>query len=326
MNACTNPDILRVIYFFLLLIDIVKIIIPIALIIYGMIDFSKAIITSDEKFQKKTVSLFFKRILYGVLVFATPWVVEVFMEALGDLTAGINFTDCIKNTENIDYFEQLADMKEEKNKIEEKKEKLNDNENKSIKDNKTTSDSNEGSFVGQKYNLTEKQLKSIAMLCQYEQTSAKGAAAEASLIANRFELFGSKYGKGADGLYNYVKNSNWWAYEEEHMEVTDKLDKDVLTAVHEVLVLGKRTLPLYVDEHDCIDCGKYGFDIVKIVINDQTITKHSELLNKSNYKQDETIIYNKHDAVYTFHSFPTNTSDPFGYTKYAKKKYDSLNK
>lgn len=98
MDACTNPDILRVIFFFLLIVDIVKIIIPIALIVLGIIDFSKSVITSDEKVQKKTISLFFKRLLYAPLVFAVPWIVEVLMVTLGDfLSEEINFTDCIDN-------------------------------------------------------------------------------------------------------------------------------------------------------------------------------------------------------------------------------------
>ena len=97
---------------------------------------------------------------------------------------------------------------------------------------------------------------------------------------------------------------------------------DVLKAVKDVLVNGNRTLPLYVDEHDCISCGSYGFDINKIKVNGKTITDHSWLLNKSNYIKDKTVIYNKYGAVYTFYSFPTSTSDPFGYTTYAKNKVD----
>lgn len=330
MDACTNPEILRVISFFLTIIDIIKIILPIVLIIFGIIDFSKAVIINDEKIQKKTINLFIKRLVYAIIIFAVPWIVEVAMEALGDLTAEVNYIDCIKNSKNINYFEQLEQITEEqesnKNQKENKEKILNNNENNSITSNEIANDSNDGSFIGQKYNLTEKQLKSIAMLCQYEQGSAKGAASEASLMANRFELFGTKYGNREDGLYNYVRNSKWWANAKNHMDNTKNLKDSILTAVYEVLVLGKRTLPLYIDEHDCIDCGKYGFDIIKIVINDQSITNSSELLNKDNYKQDETIIHNKYGAVYTFHSFPTNTSDPFGYTKTAKNKYNSLNK
>ena len=99
MDVCTNPDVLKVIYFVLLIIDIVKIIIPIALIIYGLIDFSKSVITNDEKVQKKKISLFFKRIFYGLLIFIVPWFIEVLMITVGNLIDEdtTNFTDCIEN-------------------------------------------------------------------------------------------------------------------------------------------------------------------------------------------------------------------------------------
>lgn len=118
MDACTNSDILRVIYFFLLIVDIVKIIIPIALIVLGIIDFSKSVVTSDEKVQKKVISLFIKRLIYAVLVFAVPWIIEVLMVTLGNLavTDEINFTDCLENanSECIDALEgnNLTTIKE----------------------------------------------------------------------------------------------------------------------------------------------------------------------------------------------------------------------
>ena len=126
MEVCTNPDILRVIYFFMLIIDIVKIIVPIALIIFGIIDFSKAVISSDEKSQSKTVNLFLKRLLYGVLIFAVPWIVEVLMVTLGNLLESEddmgNFTDCLENansecidaidSNNINTIKEVCDVPE----------------------------------------------------------------------------------------------------------------------------------------------------------------------------------------------------------------------
>ena len=106
VDACTNPDILRVIYFAKLILDIVKIIIPVGLIIMGMIDFSKSVVTSDEGSQKKNVKLFVKRIIFAVLVFAVPWIVETLIISLGNLTDGVNFTDCLENAES-DCIEQI---------------------------------------------------------------------------------------------------------------------------------------------------------------------------------------------------------------------------
>ena len=73
----------------------------------GLVDFSKAVIISDDKVQGKSVNLFLKRILYAVLIFAVPWIVKVVMISLGNLTEGVNFTDCIENAngETIKKFE-----------------------------------------------------------------------------------------------------------------------------------------------------------------------------------------------------------------------------
>ena len=106
VDACTNPDILRVIYFGRLIVDIVKIVIPIGLIIMGLIDFSKSIVTSDDGVQKKNMKLLVKRIVFAVLVFAVPWIVEVLMINLGNLTEGVNFTDCLENATG-DCIDQL---------------------------------------------------------------------------------------------------------------------------------------------------------------------------------------------------------------------------
>lgn len=106
VDACTNPDILRVIYFAKLILDIVKIVIPIGLIIMGMIDFSKSVVTSDDGVQKKNMQLFIKRVIYAVLVFAVPWIVETLIVTLGNLTEGVNFTDCLENA-NSECIEKL---------------------------------------------------------------------------------------------------------------------------------------------------------------------------------------------------------------------------
>lgn len=52
--------------------------------------------------------------------------------------------------------------------------------------------------------MSDQQLKQITALALHEQGTTKGAAAEASLMANRFEMYGSKYGTGSAGLVNYV--------------------------------------------------------------------------------------------------------------------------
>ena len=55
MDACTNVGILKVIYFIKLLLNIAFIAVPIGLIVFGLIDFSKSIIFK----KKEEYSLFF---------------------------------------------------------------------------------------------------------------------------------------------------------------------------------------------------------------------------------------------------------------------------
>lgn len=96
-EACTNPDVLKVIQFILILIDIVRIGVPIGLIILGSIDFSKVVISGEDKDAKNNLNLFIRRIIYAVLVFAVPWIVKTVMILLGNLTEEVNFTDCLEN-------------------------------------------------------------------------------------------------------------------------------------------------------------------------------------------------------------------------------------
>lgn len=58
------------------IVNLIMIGVPIALIIYGMIDLGKAVISSKEDEVKKATKLFFKRFLYAVGVFAVVWIVQ----------------------------------------------------------------------------------------------------------------------------------------------------------------------------------------------------------------------------------------------------------
>lgn len=220
---------------------------------------------------------------------------------------------------NADY---LAYLRTGDNATDEERSKMNKSSSNSL----VSTPSNGGIFQLQKYDLSDEQIRSIATLCENEQGTVEGAKAEASLMANRFELYGSAFGTGSDGLYNYIKSSGWWHDSNNVMENSSSANQDIFNAVKSVLVDGNRTLPNYIDEHDCIDCGSVGFDIIKIVTGDTTITTDntSELKNHSNYVKDQTIIHNKYGGAYTFYSFPTENSDPFGYTSEAKQKASSL--
>lgn len=180
---------------------------------------------------------------------------------------------------------------------------------------KTAMSTNAGIIYGKgefnKFDLTESQLKAIATVCQAEQGSTKGAAAEASLMANHMDLNTANAGDYPDtgeGLYEYVKNGGWFADASSYMDGGyahgSPVREDVIEAVRAVLVNGMRILPGYIDEHDCFS------DISAASNNGQSISVEA----RSQYVQHITKMRNVYGADYTFYSFPDSNSDPFGYT------------
>ena len=154
------------------------------------------------------------------------------------------------------------------------------------------------------YSLTDEQLLDCARLCQQEQGTAKGAAAEMSLALNLYEKNQGQY----NSVYDYMRSGGWFANAAYFMDY-GKCSGAVLDAVSDVLA-GNRTLPEYVDEHDCIT------DIKSISTGNKW--------NKSDYIPDVTVIRNTYGAVYTFYCFPDKSADPFGYTSKPKAVRDPV--
>ena len=65
------------------LFDMLRIIIPIALLIFGALDLAKAVIASDEKEIKGATNKFIKRAIAAVAVFFAVTLVDVVMGLIG---------------------------------------------------------------------------------------------------------------------------------------------------------------------------------------------------------------------------------------------------
>lgn len=63
------------------------ILIPIALILFGVFDLGKAVIASDEKEVKAAQSRLIKRVIYAIVVFLVPQLVSLIM---GIVSIGVN--------------------------------------------------------------------------------------------------------------------------------------------------------------------------------------------------------------------------------------------
>lgn len=99
IKVCNHPGVLRLLYFGLIFLDIITVFIPIGLILMLLIDFTKAVASNSADEQIKSTKLVVKRIVYAIVIFAVPWIVDLFMGILG--SAGVNIgTDyhvCLKN-------------------------------------------------------------------------------------------------------------------------------------------------------------------------------------------------------------------------------------
>ena len=164
----------------------------------------------------------------------------------------------------------------------------------------TPSVSGKGDFP--KYALNEQQIKGIANILQHEQPGIEGRMAEASLMANLVD----KTGDDKATVDNLIKKATggWFAKGKDRFNNPGNPEQISIDAARTVLVEGKRTLPRYVDEHDC-------FSDLTSVSNDGKSFKASD---RSQYKPFVTKIKNRYGASGTFHSFPNSNSDPFYYT------------
>ncbi len=163
-----------------------------------------------------------------------------------------------------------------------------------------------------KYPLTNKQIKGLANIVVHEQGTEAGMYAEASLMANLCDIRGDDYASVSRLIE--TATGGWFAYgKQRYAEGTS--NAKAIKAVTDVIVKGKRTLPRYINEHDCLS------DLVKVTTH---TGKEFKKTDKALYIPHSTKIYNKYYSEYTFYEFPggANTGvDPFGYTSidYRKK-------
>lgn len=82
-----------------LLVNAVKVIIPLLLVVYGMIDLAKAVMSNDEKTMKEAQGKLIKRFIYAVVIFFIVALVQLVFGMLANASDGEidkeNITSCI---------------------------------------------------------------------------------------------------------------------------------------------------------------------------------------------------------------------------------------
>lgn len=84
------------------IVTIIKILIPVLILVFGIIDLGKAVISSQEKEVGKAAGQLLKRFLAGVIIFFIPTFLDIGM-GLVDETTGLDYkvcTECVSNPKN----------------------------------------------------------------------------------------------------------------------------------------------------------------------------------------------------------------------------------
>lgn len=81
-----------------LVVYIIKIVVPLILIILGMVDLGKAVVSSDEKAINKAVGSLIKRFIAAVVLFFIPTIVNGVFRAIGAIsgTADSDYQVCVR--------------------------------------------------------------------------------------------------------------------------------------------------------------------------------------------------------------------------------------
>lgn len=181
------------------------------------------------------------------------------------------------------------------------------------------SSSGTGSYYkGTKYNLSKEQLRGLTSVAIHENSGSDNALrTQASQMANLFELkskSSNRWGSGADGLVNYVRNGKWYGAASYYTKTSGVTDAQ-MKITEDVWKNGNRNIPKNVVEH--VTLGSRWID--QLTVNGKTITNSKEIENRSNYIRDKTTI-KQSSAVgggsFVFWAWADDdkkTGDPFGY-------------
>ena len=73
---------------------ILKIVVPLIIIIFGIIDFAKAVASSDDKAIKNASMSLFRRLIVGICIFFVPTIVKVIFDLIDNVANLDGITEC----------------------------------------------------------------------------------------------------------------------------------------------------------------------------------------------------------------------------------------
>ena len=103
-NLCsTNDGVQNAVRIIGYVVAIIRWVAPLIIIVLGMVDFGKAVISDDEKSLSKATAALIRRIIAGVAIFFIPTLIQAllnFIEVTGGLEKSDTFnacTECVLN-------------------------------------------------------------------------------------------------------------------------------------------------------------------------------------------------------------------------------------
>ncbi|MDD2181692.1 MAG: hypothetical protein PHW32_04930 [Bacilli bacterium] len=102
---CSDPNLAKILGLIRNIVELIQILVPIALILMGSIDFGKAVISSNEENIKKEQKKFISRCLAAVLVFLVVAIVNFVMNFVGE----DSWQGCW-SASSIDVHERITDI------------------------------------------------------------------------------------------------------------------------------------------------------------------------------------------------------------------------
>lgn len=92
--VCGGADVLRILRFVFILLDMVCWIVPMGLIVMLMVDFGKNVIAGKEDEMKKNLNMAIKRIIYCIILFLVPTIVNFAVGIVSNV--GVEAAKCIE--------------------------------------------------------------------------------------------------------------------------------------------------------------------------------------------------------------------------------------
>ena len=80
---------------------VIKIVIPLILIILGMVDLGKAVVSSDEKAINKSVGSLIRRFIAAVVIFFVPTIISAIFDALNLIDNPSDYNVCVQCVTNV---------------------------------------------------------------------------------------------------------------------------------------------------------------------------------------------------------------------------------